>query len=109
MKILPFLLLLICFASSAQDTKVKIKGKSEVNITENSDPSKQPLFVLNGKTIKEGEIKDLEPSDIHKIEVLKDESAINLYGKKAKNGVVIIYTKSYWKEHMKEESDSDGN
>ncbi|MGV3546830.1 MAG: TonB family protein [Pedobacter sp.] len=54
--------------------------------------NKSPLFILDGKTY-EGEIKELDPKSIDAITVLKDASALALYGERGKNGVVIITTK----------------
>lgn len=60
----------------------------------NGSPFKeQPLFILDGKEIKEAEIKGLNPSEIDNISVLKNESATATYGDKGKNGVIIITTK----------------
>jgi len=38
-------------------------------------------------------VKEIDPSTISNMEVLKDQPAIEKYGEKAKNGVVIITTK----------------
>lgn len=60
----------------------------------NGSPFKeQPLFILDGKEIKETEIKGLNPNEIDNISVLKNESATATYGDKGKNGVIIITTK----------------
>jgi TonB-dependent SusC/RagA subfamily outer membrane receptor len=60
-----------------------------------SGADKEPLFVIkdkNGEHIVK-KVGDLDPNDIEKITVLKDESAIKAYGNKGKNGVVIIELK----------------
>jgi TonB family protein len=59
-----------------------------------SENGAKPLFVVDG--IVEGkdfDVKSINPEDIEKIEVLKDKSAVELYGGKAENGVVIITSK----------------
>jgi TonB-dependent SusC/RagA subfamily outer membrane receptor len=38
-------------------------------------------------------ISTIKPQDIKSIEVLKEQSAMSLYGDKGKNGVIIITTK----------------
>ena len=38
-------------------------------------------------------MKDIDPNDIDSITVLKDDSAIDKYGKKAKHGAIEITTK----------------
>lgn len=52
-----------------------------------------PLYVLNGKIIKQDDMKDLNPGNIESISVLKDKSATAIYGKSGENGVVLIKTK----------------
>jgi outer membrane receptor for ferrienterochelin and colicin len=41
----------------------------------------------------EGSMKALEPADILKIEVQKNEPAVTRYGDRAKGGVILITTK----------------
>ncbi|QHS55425.1 TonB family protein [Mucilaginibacter sp. 14171R-50] len=52
-----------------------------------------PLYVLNGKIIKQEEMSVLPANEIESITVLKDRSAISLYGKNGENGVILITTK----------------
>lgn len=53
-----------------------------------------PLYVIDDQ-IADGEmLKKLDPNQISSISVLKEPSAVDYYGDKAKNGVVIIMTKS---------------
>jgi len=49
------------------------------------------LYVVDGEEISS--IKELSPYNIESFTVLKDEAAIEKYGEKGKNGVVIITTK----------------
>lgn len=51
-----------------------------------------PLIVLDGM-IFYGELSEINPNDIEKIDILKDASSAAVYGAKAANGVVIITTK----------------
>jgi N-acetylmuramoyl-L-alanine amidase len=57
----------------------------------------EPLIVIDGKILsdKEGKntLKTLEPNTIMSINVLKDQSAIDKYKEKGKNGVIEIITK----------------
>ncbi|MFV0592619.1 MAG: carboxypeptidase-like regulatory domain-containing protein [Draconibacterium sp.] len=55
---------------------------------------KSPLVIVDGKKY-DGEINDISPDDIFFISVWKDKSATELYGDAAKDGVIIINTKSY--------------
>lgn len=54
--------------------------------------NKNPLIVLDG-IIYNGELNDLNVSDIEFIDVLKDASAAAVYGSRSANGVIIISTK----------------
>ena len=62
---------------------------------EGSEDSVKPLIVLDG--VEQGYgmdvISHVKPQDIKSIEVLKEQSAMSLYGDKGKNGVIIITTK----------------
>ncbi|WP_164109243.1 MULTISPECIES: TonB-dependent receptor plug domain-containing protein [Sphingobacterium] len=52
------------------------------------------LTVLDGVPVKSEEMKNLAPDDIESVTVLKDKSAMALYGDKGKNGVLLIVSKS---------------
>ncbi|WP_461629747.1 M56 family metallopeptidase [Labilibaculum euxinus] len=58
------------------------------------DPSKQPIIILDGEKITRTQMDQISPNEIASISVLKDASAIKLYGKKAENGVILITSKS---------------
>lgn len=50
-------------------------------------------YVLNGKHVTEKQIRKLTPGSIKSVDVLKGNSAMKFYGKKAKNGAIVIVTK----------------
>lgn len=64
---------------------IAIRGKSTLG------GSTQPLFVVDGVICDD--INFLNPSDIEKIDILKDASSTAIYGSRATNGVVIVTTK----------------
>lgn len=79
---------------------VRVRGATSINA------SNDPLYVVDGvfinnnslQTIGTGgkatsPIADINPSDIERIDVLKDAEATALYGSRGANGVVIITTK----------------
>jgi hypothetical protein len=71
---------------------------SKVVIRMNADKDgNQPLFVVNSddETIKGYTMKDFDinPDDIKSVSVLKDKSAVEVYGEEGKDGVVIITLK----------------
>jgi len=58
--------------------------------------SSEPLYVLDGVplTVAPGRgLFWLDPNDIQRIEILKDVSAIAMYGVRGANGVVLITTR----------------
>ena len=58
--------------------------------------SDNPLYVVDGVVQAKGfDASSINPKEIDNISVLKNESAIELYGKGAKNGVIVIETKGY--------------
>jgi TonB family protein len=53
-----------------------------------------PLYVIDGKIEEDPEIiKKIDPKNILSVNVLKDQKAIEAYGKKGEHGVVSIVTK----------------
>ncbi|MFW2135941.1 hypothetical protein ACK2M7_06625 [Chryseobacterium sp. TY4] len=52
-----------------------------------------PIYVLDGIIVDDKKVKDLKPSNIEKVEVLKAETAKHKYGEKAKYGVIVITSK----------------
>lgn len=65
---------------------ILIRGKNNLR------GSTTPLFVLDG-VIYDGELTDINPQDIERVDVLKDASSAAVYGAKAANGVILITTK----------------
>src|SRR5690606_1564065 len=67
-------------------------GSLEIRGVNSLQGSTSPLIVLDG-VIYNGNIRDISPSDVATIDVLKDASAAAVYGSRAANGVIIISTK----------------
>jgi TonB-linked SusC/RagA family outer membrane protein len=65
--------------------KVRIRGVN--SLTGNNDP----LVVVDG--VFGGDLRTLNPNDIASMEVLKDASALAIYGSRGSNGVILISTK----------------
>jgi hypothetical protein len=51
---------------------------------------RQPLYVLNGTAIGRRKIKRIDPDRITSIKILKGKEAIEQYGEKGKNGVILL-------------------
>ncbi len=65
---------------------------------------KNPLYVINGVPVQKksnNPIQNINPNEIESISILKDKSAISLYGKEGEDGVVLITTKSGIKSTIK--------
>lgn len=68
------------------NTSMMIRGKSTMAA------STDPLIVLDG-VIYPGEMTDINPNDVVRIDVLKDASSAAVYGAQAANGVILVTTK----------------
>jgi TonB-dependent SusC/RagA subfamily outer membrane receptor len=58
---------------------------------------KNLLYVINGVPVQKNSnnpVQNINPNDIESISILKDKSAVSLYGKEGEDGVVLITTKS---------------
>ncbi len=89
--LLPLSLLLIQFSVSAQEPN-SIKRETRVIIRDvGGSPMEKPLVIIDGKP--GGDLQSISPDNILKVDVLKGNSATELYGTEAKNGVVLITTK----------------
>jgi TonB-dependent SusC/RagA subfamily outer membrane receptor len=65
---------------------------------------KTPLYVINGVPVQKNTnnpVQNINPNDIERISILKDKSAVSLYGKEGEDGVVLITTKSGIKSTIK--------
>jgi len=60
---------------------------------EKTEIPKDVLYIVDGKELQSGSMKDIDPNSIKSINVLKGETAAKLYGEKGKNGVIEIITK----------------
>ncbi|WP_128547603.1 carboxypeptidase-like regulatory domain-containing protein [Larkinella soli] len=63
----------------------------------NRPQANQPLYLLDGTYITENEegttLFSISPNDVERIEVLKNAGTAAIYGSRAANGVIAIYTK----------------
>lgn len=65
---------------------IRIRGASSIS------GSQAPLIIVDG-VILEGTLADINSEDIQNMEVLKGSAASSLYGSRAANGVIQIFTK----------------
>tara|TARA_R110000868_G_scaffold145181_1_gene365098 strand:+ start:17546 stop:19579 length:2034 start_codon:yes stop_codon:yes gene_type:complete len=71
---------------SGRTAGIQIRGASSVE-------EKQPLYIIDGTPVDDFTEGDLDTNEIQNIEILKDASAIALYGNRATNGIILITTK----------------
>lgn len=62
----------------------------KTNTVSISNNGERPLYIIDGKEVTKEQMEDMDPTEFGFIQILKDKSAIKKYGKKGKNGVVII-------------------
>lgn len=66
---------------------MRIRGASSLH------GSNSPLYVVDGFPLgSAGDLKQINPSNIKSIEVLKDASAAAIYGSRGANGVILVTT-----------------
>lgn len=70
------------------DAEVVIRVRGGGSITQDN----APLYVVDGFIVSS--IRDIPPSDIESISVLKDAAATAIYGAQASNGVIVVTTKA---------------
>lgn len=66
-----------------------VRGRNSINA------SSGPYIVVDGVPISKagGSLNDINPNDIESMEILKDASAVAIYGTNGANGVILITTK----------------
>ena len=67
------------------EAQIRIRGVGSINQSSN------PIYVIDGVVTEN--LKNINPSDIENIQVLKDASASAIYGTDGANGVIIVNTK----------------
>lgn len=68
------------------NTRIEIRGISSMSGVAN------PLYIVDGMPF-DGDLNQINPSDIEAMTILKDAAATSLYGSRAANGVIMITTK----------------
>jgi TonB-linked SusC/RagA family outer membrane protein len=70
---------------------ISIRGQNTIKSGTDLSAINPPLYVLDG--IYVNSINDIAPTDIERIDVLKDASSTAIYGSRGANGVIIVTTK----------------
>ncbi|WP_184549355.1 M56 family metallopeptidase [Mucilaginibacter sp. FT3.2] len=77
-----------------RDTIQVSHGSNLFYFNRNADSTQaSPLILIDGREASSKGMKDLDPNDIKNITVLKDSNAVQKYGDKAKQGVIMINLK----------------
>lgn len=71
-----------------------VTSKSAKNDSTLGDTKNPPLYIVNGKIVGQVTAHEIDPRNIKSMHVWKGKAAIKKFGKKGKNGVVVITTKS---------------
>lgn len=96
------LILVLLFASiktfaqnSSQSATQKYTRDSTVAIKVQCGTSMPdlPLYIVNGKIKDAAYFTDLDPNSVESVRILKGDKAVKKYGKKGKNGVIIVAIK----------------
>lgn len=81
----------ILYSSLKTDVFPKLDTSKKPWMIREKNSGNNPLFIVDGKEVDE--LTSVNPNDIQSVSVLKDKSAIAIYGPKAANGVVVVTTK----------------
>ena len=73
-----------------KDGQIKVGAKT---IEVKTDSQEDPLVIIDGKKSTKAQLEALDTKTIDHVDVLKDKSAVEIYGEEGKNGVIIITTK----------------
>lgn len=74
----------------ASNSSIRIRGIGTFGGSNSS-----PLILIDGV---QGDIDDVDPSQIDKMSILKDAASSSIYGSRAANGVILITTKRAQKD-----------
>ena len=72
---------------SSTDQAVILRGINSLSL------SSTPLYICDGAPISSASFNSMNPNDIESVTVLKDASAIAIYGSRGANGIILITTK----------------
>jgi hypothetical protein len=73
---------------------IQLFGQDDPN-TAMSKLGKNPFFIIDSQRVKKADLKNYIPDSIVTVVILYDTSAMKLYGDSAKDGAVIIETRSF--------------
>lgn len=86
-------LVVVGYGTAKKETDNSSQSPSSVQLRNTNGTNASPLYVIDGVIDEDQDVSDIKPETIESISVLKDASAISLYGDKGKNGVILIILK----------------
>lgn len=94
--------MLFCAACVAQQPSAseQIVNKTKIVFRNCSTPTKEPLYILDGKPVSAKEIQNMNPEAIESMTILKD-SAASQFCNRQTNGIIIIKTQKYSKRELR--------
>jgi len=78
----------VVIKDSVKRVSMVVGGLQTVSIRTNL-----PLYVVDGKRMNEKKFRNIDPKMIENIRVVRGGEAIAAYGRKAKNGAIVVTTK----------------
>jgi TonB-dependent SusC/RagA subfamily outer membrane receptor len=93
--VIPLIFLCMVFSYAFAQNK-PIADTVKVLTSFQQKPEKTPdkaLIILDGKIIDKARMDAISPDDIYSVNVLKGKDATDIYGKKGKDGVILITSK----------------
>ncbi|MEO8238534.1 MAG: von Willebrand factor type A domain-containing protein [Flavobacterium sp.] len=89
------------------NTQYLASPRRVANETESVSSKNEPLYIVDGVTIKADQMAQINPNDIQDVKVLKDANSTSVYGNKGANGVVVIATKTEMYKNLSEKEVND--
>nr|WP_321247379.1 M56 family metallopeptidase [uncultured Psychroserpens sp.] len=77
-----------------KDYSYNTNSNEEVTYKFTDNGNEELLYIVDGKVITNTQMKSLHPNNIDKLEVIKGDKALKIYGQKGKDGVVLITSKT---------------
>ena len=82
------------FGEKGKNGVILITSKKKGIQFKTADGTKtEPIYLVDGVEIGAAEVKGIDPNRIESIDVLKGDNAVNYYGEKGRDGVVMIKLK----------------
>jgi Ca-activated chloride channel family protein len=90
-------------APSVQNSTQYVSGSNiTIRGAQSISSKNEPMYIVDGVTIKADQMAKINPNDIQDVKVLKDGTSTSVYGNKAANGVIVIATKGDMYKNLSE-------